>query len=93
MADHPSTHELSAGRPGTSGAAEPAVLVEDDDDVRFIMLNRPRRRNAIDLPLRVRLAEVIETAMDDDRVRVLILAGGGRLVLFRRRHLHHDPAA
>jgi enoyl-CoA hydratase/carnithine racemase len=77
MADHPSTNELSAGRPGASGAAEPIVLVEDDGNVRVITLNRPRRRNAIDLPLRVRLAEVIETAMDDDQVRVLILTGAG----------------
>jgi 2-(1,2-epoxy-1,2-dihydrophenyl)acetyl-CoA isomerase len=56
---------------------EPLVLVEDDGDLRVITLNRPRQRNAIDLPLRVRLAEVIEAAMDHDRVRVLVLTGAG----------------
>jgi 2-(1,2-epoxy-1,2-dihydrophenyl)acetyl-CoA isomerase len=56
---------------------EPVVLVSDDGDVRVITLNRPRRRNAIDLALRARLAEVIEEAMDADLVRVLILTGAG----------------
>jgi enoyl-CoA hydratase/carnithine racemase len=56
---------------------EPIVLVSDDGDVRVITLNRPRRRNAIDLELRVRLAEVIEAAMDHDQVRVLVLMGAG----------------
>jgi 2-(1,2-epoxy-1,2-dihydrophenyl)acetyl-CoA isomerase len=56
---------------------EPIVLVTDEGPVRVIMLNRPRRRNAIDLPLRALLAEVIEAAMEDDRVRVLVLTGAG----------------
>lgn len=55
---------------------EPVVLVSDDGDgIRILTLNRPRRRNAIDLALRVALAEEIEAAMDSDRVRVLVLTG------------------
>jgi enoyl-CoA hydratase/carnithine racemase len=57
---------------------EPVVLVSDDGDVRVITLNRPGRRNAIDLALRVRLAEEIEAAMDHDGVRVIVLTGAGR---------------
>jgi 2-(1,2-epoxy-1,2-dihydrophenyl)acetyl-CoA isomerase len=76
VADRPST-ELAADRPDTGGAAEPIILVEDDGVVRVITLNRPQRLNAIDLALRVRLAEAIEAAMADDAVRVLILTGAG----------------
>ena len=76
MAEHPST-ELAADRPDAGDAAEPIILVEDDGVVRVITLNRPQRRNAIDLALRVRLAQEIEAGMADDAVRVLILAGAG----------------
>lgn len=60
----------------TSGSESP-VLVTDEDTARVITLNRPERRNAIDLPLRYALAEAIETAMTDDSVRVVVLTGAG----------------
>lgn len=55
----------------------PIVLVSDDADVRVLTLNRPGRRNAIDLALRVRLAQEIEAAMNDDGARVIVLTGAG----------------
>ncbi|HUD77551.1 MAG TPA: enoyl-CoA hydratase-related protein [Streptosporangiaceae bacterium] len=59
--------------------AEPdCVLIEDSGPVRILTLNRPRTRNAIDLVLRVVLAEAIEDAMADELVRVVILTGHGR---------------
>jgi enoyl-CoA hydratase/carnithine racemase len=45
--------------------AGPCVLAEDHGQVRVLTLNRPGRRNVIDLELRVVLAEAIEGAMAD----------------------------
>jgi enoyl-CoA hydratase/carnithine racemase len=53
------------------------VLTSDRDDVRVVTLNRPAKRNAIDLELRVVLAEALEAAMADDLVRVIVLTGSG----------------
>jgi len=61
----------------TDNGAGPIVLVRDEGPVRVITLNRPERRNAVDIPLRVRLAEAIETAMGDHGVRVIVLTGAG----------------
>ncbi|GAB3385527.1 enoyl-CoA hydratase/isomerase family protein [Amycolatopsis echigonensis] len=53
------------------------MLCEDHDAVRVVTLNRPARRNAIDLELRVVLAEVLEAAMADTGVRAIVLTGSG----------------
>ncbi|MFJ9562850.1 enoyl-CoA hydratase/isomerase family protein [Streptomyces fuscichromogenes] len=55
-----------------------SVLVEDRGPVRVLTLNRPGRHNAIDLELRVVLAEAVEEAMGRERVRALVLTGAGR---------------
>lgn len=53
------------------------VLVVDDGPVRIVTLNRPSRRNALDLEMREVLAEVLETAMTDAAVRAVVLTGAG----------------
>jgi enoyl-CoA hydratase/carnithine racemase len=53
------------------------VLTEDRGVVRIVTLHRPERRNAIDLELRVVLAEVLEATMREDRVRAVVLTGSG----------------
>lgn len=53
------------------------VLTEDRDTVRVVTLNRPDKRNAIDMELRVALAEAIEAAMRDPAVRTVVLTGSG----------------
>jgi 2-(1,2-epoxy-1,2-dihydrophenyl)acetyl-CoA isomerase len=58
---------------GTTGT----VRIDDRGPVRVLTLNRPERRNAIDLVLRVELAEALEGAMSSDAVRVLVLTGAG----------------
>ena len=55
------------------------LLVEDDASVRTITLNRPEKRNAIDIELRIVLAEAIESADRDPTVRVIILTGTGHV--------------
>ncbi len=54
------------------------VLVDDDGAVRIITLNRPEVRNAIDMPLRIALAEALEAADADANVRAIVLTGAGR---------------
>ncbi|AJE80440.1 enoyl-CoA hydratase [Streptomyces albus] len=53
------------------------VLTADDGPVRIVTLHRPTKRNAIDMPLRIALAEALEAAMTDERVRVIVLTGAG----------------
>ncbi|MGW0036976.1 enoyl-CoA hydratase/isomerase family protein [Gordonia sp. NPDC003376] len=60
-------------------AAPDTVLRHDDGAVRVITLNRPDRRNAIDIPLRIALAEVLEEAAADPVVRSIVLSGAGRV--------------
>ena len=54
------------------------VLVEDRDAVRLITLNRPEKRNAIDIPIRLELAEALKAADADSGVRAIVLTGAGR---------------
>jgi enoyl-CoA hydratase/carnithine racemase len=60
----------------TTATAGP-VLVEDDAAVRTVTLNRPQKRNAIDIELRIALADAIESADRDRDIRVIILTGAG----------------
>jgi enoyl-CoA hydratase/carnithine racemase len=53
------------------------VLVHDEGAVRIITLNRPDVRNAIDIPLRMELADALEAADADPTVRAIILTGAG----------------
>ncbi|WP_026926160.1 enoyl-CoA hydratase/isomerase family protein [Granulicoccus phenolivorans] len=57
--------------------ADEVVLYEDRNGIRVVTLNRPRVRNAIDLPLRLALAEVLAAAMAEDAVRGIVLTGAG----------------
>jgi 2-(1,2-epoxy-1,2-dihydrophenyl)acetyl-CoA isomerase len=53
------------------------VLIDDDGAVRTVTLNRPQKRNAIDIELRIALAEALESADRDPRIRVIIVTGAG----------------
>jgi 2-(1,2-epoxy-1,2-dihydrophenyl)acetyl-CoA isomerase len=54
------------------------ILTRDDGAVRTITLNRPELRNAIDIPLRVELAQAISAADAERSVRAIVLTGAGR---------------
>ncbi len=54
---------------------EPAVLVEDRGSVRILTLNRPERRNALDLDDRRALLAALEDAAATATVRALVLTG------------------
>jgi 2-(1,2-epoxy-1,2-dihydrophenyl)acetyl-CoA isomerase len=50
---------------------------EDRDDVRWVILDRPEKRNAIDLPTAKAWAQALEEASTDRSVRAVVLAGEG----------------
>lgn len=60
-----------------SSGSGPVVLTEDRGPIRLVTLNRPAVRNAIDIPLRVELAEALEAAAADPDVRCIVLTGAG----------------
>ena len=57
--------------------SEPIVLTRDEDRVRIITLNRPKVRNALDVPLRTELIGAFDAAMADTQVRAVVLTGAG----------------
>src|SRR5260370_5668731 len=55
----------------------PALIVEQDGPIRWLLLNRPARRNALDDTLIDALGRAVKEAKDDDATRVVVLAGNG----------------
>jgi enoyl-CoA hydratase/carnithine racemase len=53
------------------------VLTEKRAAVAMITLNRPDKRNAVDIPLRLALADALEAADRDASVRAIVLTGAG----------------
>jgi 2-(1,2-epoxy-1,2-dihydrophenyl)acetyl-CoA isomerase len=53
------------------------LLVETRDQVQWLTLNRPERRNALDREIMTALREAIVKAGGDSAVRVLVVAGAG----------------
>jgi len=73
------------------------ILTDDTGAVRTITLNRPEVRNAIDIPLRVALADALEQADRDVSVRVIVLTGAGRMFcsggdISTMRRMEPEPA-
>ena len=66
----------SAGQPQSRSAGP--VLTEKIGAVAVVTLNRPDKLNAIDIPLRLALADVIEAADRDQSVRAVVLTGAGK---------------
>lgn len=56
---------------------ESKLLVEARDRVRWITLNRPERRNALDRDVMVALRDALVQAAHDPAIRVIVLAGAG----------------
>lgn len=53
------------------------VLLECSEGIATITVNRPDKRNSMDIPTRKQLREAFETAEADDQVRVVVLRGAG----------------
>jgi enoyl-CoA hydratase len=62
----------------TTAAAEPILLREETPWGVRLTLNRPAKLNALSVELRDALTDAIADAVEDDRVRVVAIAGAGR---------------
>jgi enoyl-CoA hydratase len=58
--------------------SEPVLLVEKDDGVATLTLNRPDQMNALSLELRQALHQELEAIRTDKSIYVVILTGAGR---------------
>jgi len=61
---------------GASGANQ-GVLVDREGGVLRITIDRPERKGSIDVPAVRRIVEALESASNDDSLRVVLLAGTG----------------
>jgi enoyl-CoA hydratase len=55
----------------------PDLLIADDGDVRILTMNRPDKRNALNLALSEALLEALRTADSLPTVRAIVLTGAG----------------
>lgn len=60
-----------------SGEHTDPVLVEEDDGILILTLNRPRRRNAVDLATAEAVAAAVDAFEDDENAHVLVVTGSG----------------
>lgn len=54
------------------------LILEEQDQVLKITLNRPESRNALDMEMREELSEVLDSVSKNPDIRVLILTGNGK---------------
>lgn len=54
-----------------------SLLFREVGAIRTLVVNRPKRRNALDLPLLAELKAAVDAAARDDRVRVVVVTGAG----------------
>src|SRR5581483_10690105 len=66
-----------------------AVLISSDGGVLSLTLNRPDRLNACTPEMLAALREALDRAIDDGRVRAVLLTGAGQDLSLRRQ----DPGA
>lgn len=71
---------MNAAQNGTGTSGEPwgdTVLVEFDEGIAWVTLNRPDKRNAMNPTLNDEMVRVLDHLEADDRCRVLVLTGAG----------------
>ena len=67
------------GNADSLARAEQQVLFDlSADGIARITLNRPEKHNAMTVPMRARLMELIHRCDQDDAVRVVVIAGNGK---------------
>jgi trans-feruloyl-CoA hydratase/vanillin synthase len=62
---------------GTNVIRKETVLVEFEDGVAWVTMNRPEKRNAMSPTLNREMLEVIDALEVDDRCQILVLTGAG----------------
>jgi enoyl-CoA hydratase/carnithine racemase len=53
------------------------ILIDRDDAIGCITIDRPQKRNAMDLPMWIALAEAMEEFSADDTLRCVLIRGAG----------------
>lgn len=61
-----------------TNTADSVLLIEKEDGIATLTMNRPDAMNALNMPLRTALAEALAALKDDDETEVVILTGAGR---------------
>ena len=60
---------------------QPSILLEIDQGVALLTLNRPDNLNSFNVEMHERMRDAISTVRKDESVRVLVITGSGRLDL------------
>ena len=55
------------------------IIYEKDGGIALIVLNRPSKRNSINMKMRNELIDALQDAGEDDKVRAVILTGGNEV--------------
>jgi enoyl-CoA hydratase len=63
--------------PETEPKHHPVLCNRDADGVAVVTIDRPERRNALNLEVKSRIAEVVSELVAEDTVRVIVLTGSG----------------
>ena len=67
------------GNPDSLQHAEQQVLFEKfANGIARITLNRPEKHNAMTVPMRARIKDLVHQCEEDDEVRVIVLSGNGK---------------
>jgi 2-(1,2-epoxy-1,2-dihydrophenyl)acetyl-CoA isomerase len=61
----------------SSNGTPHTIKYRDEAQVRIITLNRPERKNALNIPMRASLAALVNDAHTDSDVRAIVLTGAG----------------
>jgi trans-feruloyl-CoA hydratase/vanillin synthase len=67
----------AAAQPHASFPGGKTVLVEFEDGIAWVMMNRPEKRNAVSPALATEMLQVMNALETDDRCKVLVLTGAG----------------
>jgi enoyl-CoA hydratase len=59
----------------------PMIRTERDGEIATVVIDRPAKRNALDLPMWIALAEAMEEASADETLRCVVLRGAGEEAL------------
>jgi trans-feruloyl-CoA hydratase/vanillin synthase len=71
---------MTTGTSQSAGAAQAGgnnVLVDFEDGIAWVTMNRPDKRNAINPGLVYEMVEVLEALEEDDRAQVIVFTGAG----------------
>ena len=60
-------------------APDPLLVEYPSDDIVVFRLNRPEVRNALNLPLRMRLADEVARHAADEKIRCLVVTGSDKV--------------